>query len=212
MDEILQQESNMIDEEDISFFLPVPDYHPHRIPTGHTCPVCEHMVEADDDAAFLQVVQHEVVTGGRRYHPLTNGLGEFQYEPLFIHMQGCWQDTYHDLEKIVEDCEAKLDLRGTADCDVCGSAIREWEVMVLAQYGEFHTSKRSPDHTKNYIFSHFKDVDYTSEICISCVLNLTGDSLQAWEDLSENGECLYCTHSRCWRVAQCGCECHADRR
>lgn len=197
---------------DYSSFLDSKENYEHvRMYTGHSCPVCRRGIEADDDVSLALVVQAQQVTGGNKFHPLLTASGEYRFEPVFFHFKGCWQDIYHDLEKIAEDTDVRRDLASHLNCETCGSGIREWEIMVLAQYGEFRTSRRSPNGSPTYIFSPFKDVDNSSHICIACILNLVGDTMQVWEDISENGECSYCTHSRCWRVAQCGCDCHMER-
>lgn len=194
--------------DDPSSFLRQRDHDPYRMLTGHTCPSCKDHIEADDDVALIQIVQYEMVSVLPKFHALTDVGGDFRFPPLFFHLKVCWSDLFQDLEKIAEDTSPRKDSRSHISCEICGSGIREWEVMGLAQYGEFKNSQRFPNHQKSYIFKPFEDVDSQSEICLSCLINVTSNELAEWEDVSENGECAYCTRDRCWRVAQCRCECH----
>lgn len=189
------------------------DFGVVRMSTDHVCPCCQREIEADEDVALLTVVQGQVVRGRLETTPVVDANNDFQYEPLFVHLQMCWQDLYHELEIIAEEVEPRNDLDEEIACELCKSTIRAGETMVFAQYGEFHTSRRRPNNSTraSYSFKPYGGLDdNSSPICLSCILNVVGDSLQPWEDISENGECSYCTHARCWRVAHCRCECHEE--
>lgn len=194
---------------DDSSFLRREDFDP-RIKTRHVCPVCNDTIDADEDVAVLQVVQGCMESDVLETTPILDGEGDFKFEPIFIHFRGCWTDIYADLEKIAEDTDPVRDLQEEIKCNVCQSSIRAWEVMVSVHYGEFTTSRRSPNNRPpEYLFKEFTDMeDPTTELCIPCILNVVSESLAAWEDVSENGECNYCTHNRCWRKETCNCSCH----
>lgn len=180
-----------------------------RLYTGLICPCCHEQIEADDDVAMLQVGQGAIDRGKFEFYPSIAESKDFKHPPVFMHLKKCWSDLYTDLENIGENTKHR-DPLSRIECETCHSGIRDWEVMVLAQYGEFHTSPRSPHNQPIYVFKPFEDAECQSEICLSCILNLVGDELRAWEDVSENRECSYCTHARCWRIAQCGCDCHQE--
>lgn len=198
---------------DESSFLLARDLNIEKMPTGHTCPCCQEGIEADDDAALLQVVQSELISNQLHCTPLVGKDGDYLYEPIFVHMKGCWSDLFDSLERYCEDDQPVKDGLEIAPCEVCGSSIRAWEVMVLAQYGEFGQSPRSPNNEpRGYVFKHFQDMDEpTTEVCLVCILKVVNSSLPPWEDLSENGECTYCTTKRCWRQETCDCDCHEGR-
>jgi hypothetical protein len=197
--------------DDPTSFLSSEDFEEPSIRylTSLICPCCREEIEADEDVALLQVGQVSLDRGKFEFYPSVGEDKDFKYKPIFLHLKKCWSDLYEDLQKIGGD-QTVYDTYSRVKCETCESGIRDWEVMVLAQYGEFHTSPRHPNNDSNtiYTFKPLEDADSQSELCLSCILNLVGDELGQWEDLSENKECGYCTHARCWRIAQCGCECH----
>lgn len=180
-----------------------------RLPTGLICPGCGNEIEADDDVALVQVVQASIHRGRFEVYPVIGENKDFKYPPKFFHLRPCWSDLLTDLEKIGEGNKVE-DLLGRIPCETCGSGIRDGETLVQAEYGEFHTDPRRPNNqeAKIYKFKALQEAEASSEICLSCILNIVDNELAEWEDLSECGECGYCTHRRCWRIAQCGCECH----
>jgi hypothetical protein len=194
-------------------YLRKSDFDTHRLRTGHVCPCCGEEVDADDDVALLLVVRVQVNAEGElEYFPETDDEGDFSYSPQFVHLVPCFNDLYSDLQHAVEPGEEPKQLdEEVVRCDICMSSILGWELLLFTQPGEFYTSPRAPsgDDSQKYRFRprSGKDQD-DSHICLSCTLNLVGTKLVELEDISEGGECNYCSHAQCWRTEGCSCPCH----
>lgn len=184
-----------------------------RMATGIECACCCQEVEASEEAALLLIVQTQQVGDRIEHYPvLKDSDGDYQFTPLFVHLEGCWKDVEEGIQEKIEDNLPVEDAWSILTCRFCGSGVREWEYLALGQFGEFHCSPHQPNpHTPVYKFQPWEGQDETSiRICLSCITKIGEETLDDWGEVSQFGECIYCTHGRCWRDPTCSCFCHQE--
>jgi hypothetical protein len=176
--------------------------------SGETCGQCDEPISFGETLVMVQVVRPEIYGSQPTLMPLLDDEGDFLYEHYFLHF-GCWESIQEDLSEELEDTPPVEDEFGITRCEVCGSAIREWETCAAITHGEFHRSRRAPDgtHGVNLVPNGAPDV-----LCIHCLSLINEEQLEMWEDgVSQDGECRECQHSRCWRDFDCACPCHEEQ-
>lgn len=180
--------------------------------TGLDCACCTQEVEASEEAVFLQIVQAQSINEKIEYYPvLKDSDGDYQFSPLFVHLDGCWEDVQEGIHEKIEDTPPVEDAYSLLPCTSCGSGIREWEYFALGQHGEFHCSPHTPGHAPVYAFVPWGGKDEKRiHTCLACIAKISEDTLDDWDDVSQIGECAFCTHARCWRDPSCSCFCHME--
>lgn len=186
-------------------------------PTLHTeiyCGCCTQEVEGDEDVALLTIVQAQKVNGKLECYPVLDVDGDFQFPPQFIHLRTCWDDLCDGIRQLASDELPVQDTEILLECYFCKSAIREWEYFAFVQFGEFYVSDRQPTNEKIlYTFVEFtNDETYAiSHFCVACINRISLEALEDWKDVSQVGECAFCTYARCWRDPSCSCFCHIEQ-
>jgi hypothetical protein len=173
------------------------------------CSSCSSLINYSDEVWMLRVVQPQVLNGTLLYHDLLDDDGLYKYQPLFFEFE-CWEAIESELEEFFEEncfCSTDEESLSIIECDICGSDIREWEVMGVAQFGELHRSQRSPDGTSGSSFAYM-GTDH--HVCISCLCHLDGGDNVLWGDdvevLPGRWACRGGLFERCWRQPECDCQ------
>lgn len=180
--------------------------------TGLECACCIQDVEASEDVIFLQIVQTQNINEKFECLPILKPSdGDYQFSPIFVHLDGCWKDVIEGIHDKVEDTPPVEDPFAVLECSCCHSGIRELEYFALGQMGEFYCSPHRPGNQPVHTFQPWKGRDETLvHICLACITKISEDTLCEWNDVSQVGECVFCTHARCWRDGRCSCFCHMD--
>ncbi len=178
--------------------------------TGHTCNDCEEPLRYTEEVFLIRIMQPQVVGGKAVFHNIIDendieGTALFQ---SFFFCFECWEAHYHDLQGATSDEPPVRDELSALECVCCGSGIREWEYTGTFTLGEFHVSKRAPNHFRGTTF----DPNGKPEaLCLYCLTIINENYIAMWDDLSQEGECSDCLLIRCWRhPGTCGCGCHIE--
>lgn len=189
------------------------EFDPEDLETGLECACCQQDIETEDIIS-LQISQIQKIEGKIQFFPILNELnGDFQYPPLFIHLDACWKDVQDGAAEKVEDLPPVTSFGDLITCEFCHSGIRESEYLAFGEYGELHISIRQPDVNRmSYVFQPWKGRDiHEVTICLSCVTRIGEGILEDWDGVSQMGECVFCTYSHCWREINCSCFCHHEK-
>lgn len=180
--------------------------------TDLECACCTQEIEATEEVIFLQIVQAQRTSNGVEYYPvLKDSDGDYQFAPLFLHLDGCWKDVKEGILEKNQDAPPVEVTAPVLICTCCGSGIREWEYLAFGQPGEFYCSPHTPSKKPVYTFGPWggKDEERT-HVCLACITKIGEETLDDWDEVSQIGECVFCTHARCWRDVSCSCFCHMD--
>lgn len=129
--------------------------------------------------------------------------GDYYYEPQFMHLE-CWESVLEELHEMVEEAPPVEAEGEILKCRGCDGSICELEYFMFAYVGELQVSSRKPNGDVSQIFWN-NSSPYC--ICLSCLLLIQEHVLDMWEDVNQFGECEDCTHARCWRLGENGCDC-----
>jgi hypothetical protein len=176
-------------------------------PTGQICAECGNEISYMEEAWLLQVVTLQQIGGELQSLHIVDPddpSGDFLFTPYFFCFS-CWESQYDDLKDESADQPPVEDNGSVAECVCCGSSICEGEYCGLVSLGEFQLSRRAPSGmaTAHFEMNHAPDV-----LCMYCLAVLNESYIEMWDDLSQFGECMDCIFTRCWRGAQCLCDCH----
>lgn len=174
---------------------------------GFFCAHCDSEIEIDADIALVQYVMPYINGAEITYVTLSNDEGEPVVPPLYFGFS-CWENMGQDIAEMVAD-EPPLEEEWAAlSCDYCRCSIRMGEKCCTVTLGEIAQSQRAKDTTT------FVPTDGGPYVmCLVCATRMV-DLLQRddeWTDISQNGECYFCTKARCWRVGRCMCNCHCHK-
>lgn len=196
----------------MSFYFYEEDGQEVQMDTGLECACCLQNIEATEDTIFLQIVQVQRGNGELEYLPVVKPSdGDYQFSPMFVHLGGCWKDVLEGIQDKVGDTPPLEDALALLQCTCCHSGIRELEYFALGQMGEFYCSPRRPENQPVYTFQTWgKNTETLVYLCLACITKISEDTLCPWDEVSQMGECVFCTHARCWRAGHCSCFCHMD--
>jgi hypothetical protein len=162
------------------------------------CSSCGERLSYTEEVYSLSVVGAQVTESGLIYIPLMVE-NDHMYEPLFFCF-GCWEQDKESLQELAEDQPPIEDDYAVLECDICGSGIREGELLGVSVFGEIHLSKRSPNGEKNS--DTFEGMDPNPDaMCVVCLQRLGGDVIdELWDGgIYQHLECPEGTFARCWR-------------
>lgn len=176
----------------------------------NVCASCgdDETIGYGEEVVLLQIVQPQVVRGGRYFRPVMGEMGDFAFDPYFFHFT-CWENFYEDITEASEDSPPRIDAASPFHCHACHSGIREGERAGSFTLGEFYISQRTPNGERS---ARFHPNGEPELLCLYCLLLGNENSLEMWEELSEKGECIDCTQACCWRLPACDCVCHAREK
>lgn len=173
--------------------------------TEIVCGFCSDKIHLVEEVWQLTIVQPEHREGALVFHHVLDDTQNLAYEPHFFEFM-CWEKVEELVEEIMEDVPPVTDSFGLIECDLCGSHIREWELMGVATFGELHRSPRMPNGQLSYLF---EPMDCERHVCIACLTH-ANDELELWDDdlegLPGTETCRDGIFERCWRQDNCACE------
>lgn len=176
--------------------------------TEHSCAECETYIGFNDDIVLLMRVRPSVVEGDLTFDPI------WEEDPaldphMFMHYE-CFEHVGEEVAEAAGDEPPLDEEHAILHCDYCSANIRMGEICVTATLGEIALSARLTN-TTTFVQAVEKDNSVAAPyvICLPCTFHLVEISgLLSWSDLSQKGECYFCTKARCWRAGRCNCDCH----
>lgn len=159
---------------------------------------CQEGIPFAEDMVMLMVCELKLTEQGLSYEPLSADDGDYLYEPVHFCL-ACWENTEEELRELVRDVPIVEDVYSILDCPICGSGIRQGEVVGLATHGNIIVPRHCPNGESGASTFCSLDNDPTP-ICIGCLNQLNTDITDLWDDrVTQSTECSEGTYQRCWR-------------
>lgn len=174
--------------------------------TDLKCSVCTNTLHLVEEMFEFKIIQAQLVEGELVYYDALDN-NSILYPAHYFDFK-CWEEVEEEIESRHENTPPMKDQLALLSCDLCGSDIRELEILGLVRFGELHCSPRTPQGIPETVF---ENMGRDKHICIGCITNIN-DGWDLWADdvaaVPGVDVCREGIFERCWRKDECHCKWH----